>query len=207
VRNSVANPDSDSDSNSYGNRDRNGDVYTNTDCNGYIYSNADGHSHIHANSYSYRNVHAYTHSYCYRNCYTNSHSYSHANSGANTCGSDSAERNQCDCQQLYRELEQCKWRDRLPVGCGYGHFFCQLCAWVPKFGRRQHNESKRERTGRQYVLLLPVTRLQWQRHGPQFQRHQSKDQAPLSSCSHFSAWSHGFWLALAWSFLEFPTRM
>jgi len=156
-------------SNSY--CDGNGNIYT--DANGY--TNGDSYSYSHG--YCYRNTHGNRDSY--RNGYANCYSYRHANSGAHTCGSESAERKQCDCQQLHRELEQCKRRDWLPVGRVYELFFCQLCARVREFGRRQRNESKRERTGRQYVLLLPVTRLRWQQHRSRFQRHQDKDQATL----------------------------
>ena len=65
--------------------------------------------------------------------------------------------NQCDCQQLYRELEERKRRDWLPVGCVHELYFCHLCARVPKFGRRQHDESKRYRADEEHELLLPVT--------------------------------------------------
>jgi len=32
-------------------------------------------------------------------------------------------RNQCDYQQLYRELEECKWCDRLQIGCVHHQVF------------------------------------------------------------------------------------
>jgi hypothetical protein len=174
------------------------DIYTHGNSNSYVYSDGYSHGNIHANVYTDGDgdSYSYSHGYCYRNTHGNRDSYGHgdancysdrhANSGAHTCGSESAERKQRDCQQLHRELEHCKRRDWLPVGRGYELFFCQLCARVREFGRRQRNESKRERTGRQHVLLLSVTRLQCQRHRPQFQRHQDKDQATLSSCSRFS---------------------
>ena len=165
------------------------DIYTHGNSNSYVYSDGYSHANVYTDGDSHSDSYSYSHGYCYRNTHGNGDRYGHgdancysdrdANSGAHTRGSESAERKQRDCQQLHRELEQCKRRDWLPVGRVYELFFCQLCARVREFGRRQRNESKRERTGRQYVLLLPVTRLQWQRHRSRFQRHQGKNQATL----------------------------
>ena len=145
---------------SYSYCDGNGDLHPDTITEGESDADADGYSDSdsHGNSNGDRCGHGDA------NCYSDS--YRHANSGAHTRGSESAEREQCDCQRLHRELEQCKRRDWLPVGRVYELFFCQLCARVREFGRRQRNESKRERTGRQHVLLLPVTRLNGNGTGP-----------------------------------------
>jgi hypothetical protein len=182
-----------SNSNTYGytngitdgnsNAERNCDVYSypHTDTNGYFNSDLNRDSNANCNRYGYIHANANAYGHCHSNSdlHAYGYSYGHTNSGTNTCGSDSAKRKPRDCQQLHRELERCKRRDWLPVGCVNEQLFCQFCARLRKFGRPQHNESKRDRIGRQYVLLLPVTRLQWQRHRPQFQRHQGKDQAPL----------------------------
>ena len=93
------------------------------------------------------------------------------------CGSDSAKRNQCHCQQLYREVEQCKRGDRLSVGRGFGLFLCQLRTRLSEFERRNHNQLPRDRVKCKHDLLLPITSLQWVCYKRQFQRQKCKDAA------------------------------
>jgi hypothetical protein len=174
--NSNLKPDSNANCNRYGYIYS----YTNNHCDGHIHANANGHCHSNSDSNVYSDGYGHGYSYSYSHVYPNPNANGHTNSGTNTCFSDSPKRKPRDCQQLHRELDQCKRGDRLPVGCGYGLFFCPLCARLPKFGRRQHNESKRERTGHEYVLLLPVTRLQRQWHKPEFQRYRTKDEKALT---------------------------
>ena len=47
----------------------------------------------------------------------------YADSGGDTDRPKGTKRNQCDYQQLYRELEECKWCDRLQVGCVHQQVF------------------------------------------------------------------------------------
>jgi hypothetical protein len=70
------------------------------------YTNSD----THANTYSDGHSHSYSYGDRNRDTYTYSDTLFHAR------GSDGTRGNQCDCQQLYRELEQRKRCDRLSVG-------------------------------------------------------------------------------------------
>jgi len=89
------------------------------------------------------------------------------------CGSEGTRGNQCDCQQLYRQLEQRKRCDRLSVGRMRQAFY-QLR--LSGFGRRKHDQLQRDRVKCGDDLLLPITSLQWELYKPQFQRHQGKDE-------------------------------
>jgi hypothetical protein len=133
------------------------DGNSNAECNGDVYSYTNSHIHANANAFGYCRSNIYSNGHGYGYCHSNSdlhaygnsdsniysdgyghgYSYGHTNSGTNTCGSNSPKRKPRDWQQLHRELDQCKRGDRLPVGCGYGLFFCKLCARLPKFGCRQ----------------------------------------------------------------------
>src|SRR5207247_4150853 len=69
------------------------------------------------------------------------------------CGSERTERNQCDFQQLYRELAQRKRCDRLSVGRIHKQHFHHFR--LSEFGRRNHDQLSRDRVKCAYYLLLP----------------------------------------------------
>ena len=97
-----ANTDSYTNGNSFADADRD----ANSNSNGNR-SDSDGNGHSHCNCDS-------------DNRYTNSHSCTNA-----SC-SNCLKRDQCDCQQLHRKLDQ-RWQcDWLPSGCGEEQFFYQL---------------------------------------------------------------------------------
>jgi hypothetical protein len=93
------------------------------------------------------------------------------------CGSERTKRNQCDCQQLYRELEKRKRCDRLSIGRSHRLVFHQLRIRLSEFGRRKHDQFPRDRVKCAYDLLLPSTSLQWVCYKPQFQRQKCTDVA------------------------------
>jgi hypothetical protein len=70
--------------------------------------------HRHNDNYCYGNLHPYAYSYSY--VYADSKPDPHSDTLHVACGSECTKRNQCDCEQLYRELEQRKRCDRLSVG-------------------------------------------------------------------------------------------
>jgi hypothetical protein len=102
-----------------------------------------------------------------------------------TCGAERTKRNQCDFEQLYRELAQRKRCNRLSVGRSHRLVFHQLR--ISEFGRRKHDQLPRDRVKCAYDLLLPSASLQWVCSKPQFQRQKCNDELRLSSCSRFSA--------------------
>src|SRR6185312_13353909 len=104
------------------------------------------------------------------------------------CGSESTKGNQCDYQQLYRELEQRKRCDRLSVGRIHKQLFYHLRIRLSKFQRRKHDQLQRGRVKCEDDLLLPITGLQWKWYKPQFQRHQCKDEDALRSEGERRAW-------------------
>jgi hypothetical protein len=184
-----------SDTDGYSNRYSHGHcyVYANTYSYSDVYPNSDGYCYIYSNSHSYGNSYRnrYCDNYTYGNAdgdsptYSDTHcdgtsdAYANSNSGTHARCSDGLECKQCDCEQLHRKLEQRYGCDRLPVGRGYEQFFYQLRIGIQQHGRRPYDQSKRDLFDQEYVLLLPVTRLQSKRHGTQFQRDQGKDQKPL----------------------------
>ena len=93
------------------------------------------------------------------------------------CGSERTKRNQCDFQQLYRELEQRKRCDRLSVGRIHKQLFHHLRTRLSGFERRKHDQLPRDRVKRAYELLLPSASLQWVCYKPQFQRQKCTDVA------------------------------
>ena len=56
------------------------------------------------------------------------------------CGSERTKRNQCDCQQLYRALEQRKRCDRLSVGRIHKQHFHHLRTRLSGFERRKRDQ-------------------------------------------------------------------
>jgi hypothetical protein len=132
------------------------------------YSNSD----THANTYSDSDGHSYGYSNTNGNADTNAHfdTLPHAR------GSDGTKGNRCDCQQLYRELEQRKRCDRLSVGRIHKPLFYHLRTPLSGFGRRKHDQLPRDRVKCGDNLLLPITGLQWELYKPQFQRHEGKDE-------------------------------
>jgi hypothetical protein len=94
-----------------------------------------------------------------------------------TYGAERTKRNQCDCQQLYRALAQCKRCDRLSVGCSHRLVFYQLRIRLSEFGRRKCDQLQRDRLKCAHDLLLPITSLQWVCYKPQFQRQKYTDVA------------------------------
>jgi hypothetical protein len=184
--NSDINTYSYSNADSYCHANRYSDGNCNSDCDSHSNCNCNGHCNSDTNSDAYRDGDFHTHSNTNTNAtaskpYTNSNSYRNCNTSTDARCSASAKGNQCDDEQLHRELEQRKRCDRLPVRCVHKPFFRQLRTGVPKFGRWQYDQSKRHRANCKHDLLLPVTRLQRQRHKPQLQRRQGKNQSALKS--------------------------
>jgi hypothetical protein len=197
ISNGRGNTYGDSNSNSYscgnahcyGNCNRDGDCHAHSDCHfdfdtdsyGDLHTHSDAHHH--ASSVTYTNADSY--GYCNRNgdCrpYSDSYSYSDNNGSTDASCATGLKGNPRDRRKLHCEMEQRKRRNWLSVGCVHYRVFCQLPARVPKFGRRQYDRSKCYRPGREYDLLLPVTRLQRKRHEPQLERHERTDGTPLSS--------------------------
>ena len=135
--------------------------------NAYTYSDSDQDSYFNTHIYSY--FHCDSNSYCYGNrdfytdsgandhtipityanrdgptqSYTNTNSdrdfYTDTNASTHADCSNGWKSNQCDCYQLYRELEERKRCDGLPVGCVHERFLCHLRTRVQEFGRRQYN--------------------------------------------------------------------
>ena len=97
------------------------------------------------------------------------------------CGSERTKRNQCDFQQLYRELEQRKRCDRLSVGRIHKQLFHHLRTRLSEFERRKHHQLQRDRVKCEDDLLLPSASLQWVRYKPQFQRQKCADDG-LRAC-------------------------
>jgi len=93
------------------------------------------------------------------------------------CGSERTKRNQCDCQQLYRELAQCKRCDRLSVGRIHKQLFHHLRTGLSGFERRKHDQFPRDRVNSEHDLLLPSTSLQWVCSQRQFLRQKCTDVA------------------------------
>jgi hypothetical protein len=108
------------DSYSESNRYRNRHCYRDSYGYSHVYPNVHSDGHGHGNSYIHTNrdsdLHADINAGGKRdaNCY--SYGDSHANSCA-TCGADGPRRHQCNRHELYRELEECKWCEWLPLGC------------------------------------------------------------------------------------------
>ncbi len=107
------------------------------------------------------------------------------------CGSDRTKRNQRDCQQLYRELEQRKRCDQLSIGRIHKQLFHHVPTRLSEFGCRKCDQLPRDRVKCEHDLLLPSASLQWVCYKLQFQRHKCTDELRLSSCSRFSAWCDG----------------
>ena len=139
-------------------RMRHADANTNSYCYGDIhtYSDSYGYSYFNPHGDGDSDSHRYSNSNCHTNSDRSSYGYADCNGNGYTCGSDGLERNHCDSHQLHRKLEQCNRREWLPIGCVHEFFFCRLRARVPRFGRRQHDESKRYRADEKHELLLPV---------------------------------------------------
>jgi hypothetical protein len=70
------------------------------------------------------------------------------------CGSERTKRNQCDCEQLYRELEKRKRCDRLSVGRIHKQLFHHLCTRLSELERRKHDQLPRDRVKCAHDLLL-----------------------------------------------------
>ena len=85
-------------------------------------------------------------------------------------------RNQCDFEQLYRELEQRERCDRLSVG--RIHRLNSFTNYVPGYQnlrRRKCDQLQRDWVKCEHDLLLPSASLQWVRYKPKFQRQKCKD--------------------------------
>jgi hypothetical protein len=145
-----------------------------------------------SNAYGYRYYDSVTnaHGHCYCHVHTDSDGYGNSdfNSNADTkphsdalhgCGSDSTKRNQCDFQQLYRELEQRKRCDRLSVGRFHKQLFHHLR--TRECERRKRDQLARDRVRFACDLLLPSASQQWVCYKLQFQRQKCTDVA-LYAC-------------------------
>ena len=110
-----------------------------------------------------------------------------ADDGLRACSSERTKRNQCDCEQLYGELEKRKRRDRLPVGRIPNQLFHHVRPRLSGFERRQCDQLPCDRIKCQHDLLLPITSLQRVCYQPQFQRQKCTDVA-LRSEGERRAW-------------------
>ena len=97
--------------------------------------------------------------------------------GLHACGSESTKRNQCEFQQLYRELEQRGRCNRLSVGRIHKQLFHHLRTRLSEFERRKHHQLPRDRVKCAYDLLLPSASLQWVCCQLQFLRQKCTDVA------------------------------
>src|SRR5262249_51553560 len=140
--------------------DRYGDVYAYRHCD------------IHTDGDCHRNRNRYGNCYSYSYSNGNSYSYSYANANAASCA-DCIERYQPDCHQLYCELDQCPWCEQLPVRRIREQYFWHVPDGIPR-SACQRDQSKRDESDCEHVLLLPGPVLQRQ-YKWEFQRHQSKD--------------------------------
>ena len=107
--------------------------------------------------------------------------YMKAGAALHACDSERTKRNQCDCPQLYRELERRKRCDRLPVGRIHKQLFHHLRTRLSGFERRKHDQLPRNRVKWADDLLLPSASLQWVCYKPQFQCQKCTD-AVLHAC-------------------------
>ena len=84
------------------------------------------------------------------NADSNSNAYSHSNSDVRTnpCAAGCHRRNGCDHEQLHRPMEQCKRCRRLQVGRVDEAIIQPLLTRLPRFGRRQHYDSRCHRIER-----------------------------------------------------------
>ena len=111
---------------------------------------------------------------------SNRHRHRYSDANTNTSCADGIERYQPDCQQLYCELDQCQRCEQLPVRRIHEQYLWHCRTGIPESACRR-NQSKRHWSVSEHVLLLPGARCQRGGHQPQFQRHQGKDEASLTT--------------------------
>jgi hypothetical protein len=152
-------------SNSNGNTNCNGDSNGHAHSNCHSYGNSDGNGNCHSNGNTYGNSDSdsgsYRHSYSYgdRNRDINTYAHAQRDPGAqsytvaqpepvadavtdtlsNACCADGSKGNECDCQQLYCELDQRERCDRLPVGRLHEQYLRHLRTGIPGSECRQLN--------------------------------------------------------------------
>jgi hypothetical protein len=107
------------------------------------------------------------------------------------CGSERTKRNQCDCQQLYRELAQRKRCNRLSVGRIHKQLFHHLRPGLSGFERRKHHQLSRDRVKCAHDLLLSSPGLQWVCYRLQFLRQKCTDVALRSEGERDDTYSFG----------------